>query len=137
MVIYFSCSRSWFGLKAYFFFFFFFFKIFIYTILLQLFTIPRIITTTTTVVPYYFQGQLWGGFPSANTMNLVSFSAFSLLNRFLHVQKIIIFIVVFWKVCNIPWKWHTIVNICLFSYFNSTFYINQQQWSLQKLKPST
>ena len=42
----------------------FFFKIFICKMLLQLFTTSRTITATTTVVPFCFQGQLWGGFPS-------------------------------------------------------------------------
>ena len=103
-----------------------------------MFTISRIIIATTTVVPFCFQGHLWGGFPSTknfsrrfNTMILVSLYAFLLFNRFLHAQ-IIIFIVVYWKACDISWKWYTTVNICLFSHFNLTFYLRKQQ----KLKSS-
>ena len=60
------------------------------------------------------------------------FFAFLLFSRFLHGQKIIIFKVVYQKACDIPWKRNTIVYICLFSYFDLTFYISQEQWTLQK-----
>ena len=43
------------------------------------------------------------------------------IRKFLHAHKIVIFIVVYWKPCGVPWKWNTTVNICLFSYFNLTF----------------
>ena len=62
------------------------------------------------------------------------FKLFLLLHRFSHAQKIIISIAVYWKACDISWKWYIVVNICLFSHFNLTFYISQQQGTLQKLK---
>ena len=57
-----SCKGSWLVLKVS--FFFFFFSIFLFNMLLQLFTTSRIITVATTVVPFCFQGQFWGGFTS-------------------------------------------------------------------------
>ena len=100
------------------------------------------------------QPQLWYHYVSRSTLRKVffqqkqfwdhltywswyPFKLFLLFNRVLLAQKIIIFVVVYWKACNILRKWYTtIVNICLFSHFNLTFYISQQQWILHKLKLS-
>ena len=96
-----------------------FFSKYLSVTLLQLFTTSRIITAATSVVPFNFQGQLWGGFPSTkhfsqsfNIAILVFFKVVLLCNKVLHAQ-IIFFIVVYWKVGDIPWKWNTTVNIYL------------------------
>ena len=54
------------------------------------------------------------------------FNLFLLFNTFLHAQKVVVFTVVYWKACDILWKWYTNVNICFFFTFNLTFYTNQQ-----------
>ena len=137
MVTYFSCNgRVDLGSNSN-----FFFKIFICNMLLQLFTTSRIMTATTTAIPFCFQGQLWGRFFSTKNSSThltqwfwYHFKLFYCLLNF-HMQ-IIIFTALYWKAWDILWKWYTTVNICLLSYFNSIFYITQQQWTLQKLKPS-
>ena len=64
-----------------------FLKIFNCNTLLQLFAISRTITATKTVIPFFFQGHLWGGFPSKknfsrpfNTIILACFYTFLLFN---------------------------------------------------------
>ena len=87
--------------------------------------------------------QLWGGFPSTlsfsqpfNRAILVSVYVFLLLNRLLHAQKVIIFMVAYSKVGDILWKWKQNFKHLFIFIFIITFYISQQQWTLQKLKPS-
>ena len=89
--------------------------------LLQLFTTFEIVIAATTVVPFCFQGH------SEEEFLPPMFFAFLLFNRFLHGLKIIIFKVVYQKACDIPWKRNITVYICLFSYFDLTFYISQEQ----------
>ena len=55
-----------------------------------------------------------------------------MLNRFLYVQKIIIFITVYWKACDIPWKLNTTVNSCLFHNLIWLFKFKLPTLNLQK-----
>ena len=130
MIAYFSCNISWFGFKVWLFFAKYlsvgcFFSC---SQLQQLSLLPQLWYHF--VLKVNFEEEL---LPQKIIPGLLTqrfwypFKPFLLFNRFLHAQKIIIFVVVFWKACDIPWKWNRTVNICLFSYFNLTFDISQQQ----------
>ena len=86
--------------------------------------------------------QLWGGFPSTlsfsqpfNRAILVSVYVFLLLNRLLHAQKVIIFMVAYSKVGDILWKWKQNFKHLFIFIFIITFYISQQQWTLKSWNP--
>ena len=127
MVTYFSCNRRWFRFKAFCFSKYLYVTCFLFLQNFENHNCANILFSRLTLRRISFKKKLF-----CNLHNDFGILLTFFIKRFLHAQKIVIFIVVYWKACGVPWKWNTTVNICLFSCFNLTFYVRQQQWALQK-----